>query len=111
MTESQFKKAVEIVKSLPEDGPTKPTADDKLFVRTPAPSRCVRISEPLSSSISTINKVGNFHVMIYAISKTHIATVGDVNIPSPGYFDFVGKEKWLVDLLCQVMISSKSSLI
>lgn len=96
MSESQFNKAVEIVKALPEDGPTKPTADDKLFVRTPAPSRRIRISDPLSSSISTLSKVRNFRVMIYATSKTHIATVGDVNIVSPGYFDFVGKEKWSV---------------
>jgi hypothetical protein len=111
MTESQFKKAVEIVKSLPKDGPTQPTSEDQLFVRTPAPSRRMRISEPLSSSISTLNKVEKFHVMIYATSKTHIATVGDINTSRPGMFDYVGKTKWLVDLLCQVMISSRSSLI
>lgn len=35
MSETQFNKAVEIVKSLPKDGPIKPSVDDQLFVRTP----------------------------------------------------------------------------
>ncbi|KAF8740080.1 hypothetical protein AX14_008715 [Amanita brunnescens Koide BX004] len=30
MSESQFKKAVEIVQSLPKDGPVKPSSDDQL---------------------------------------------------------------------------------
>ncbi|KAK0485236.1 acyl-CoA-binding protein [Armillaria novae-zelandiae] len=31
MSEAQFKKAVEIVQSLPKDGPVKPTQDEQLF--------------------------------------------------------------------------------
>lgn len=33
MSESQFKKAVEIVGALPPDGAVKPSDDDKLYVR------------------------------------------------------------------------------
>ena len=32
-SEAQFKKAAEIIQSLPKDGPVKPTTEDQLFVR------------------------------------------------------------------------------
>ena len=32
-SEAQFNKAAEIIKSLPEDGPVKPSTEDKLTVR------------------------------------------------------------------------------
>ena len=37
MSEAQFQKAVEIIQSLPKDGPIKPTQDDQLHVRTHHP--------------------------------------------------------------------------
>ena len=33
MSESKFNKAVEIIGSLPKEGPIKPTQDDQLYVR------------------------------------------------------------------------------
>ena len=35
MSKGKFEKAVEIVQSLPKDGPIKPSLDDQLYVRTP----------------------------------------------------------------------------
>lgn len=35
MSEAKFQKAVEVVQSLPKDGPIKPSQDDQLFVRAP----------------------------------------------------------------------------
>ena len=32
MSEAKFKKAAEIIQSLPKDGPIKPSQDDQLFV-------------------------------------------------------------------------------
>ena len=32
MSEAKFNKAVEIIQSLPADGPIKPTSDDQLYV-------------------------------------------------------------------------------
>ena len=34
-SETQFKKAAEIVQSLPKDGPIQPSQSDQLYVRTP----------------------------------------------------------------------------
>lgn len=48
--------------------------------------------------------------MIYAPFKAHIVTVGDVNITRPGFMDFVGKQKWLVDLLCQISFKADRRL-
>ncbi|KJE05036.1 long-chain fatty acid transporter, partial [Cryptococcus gattii NT-10] len=63
-TKAQFDKAVAIVKGLPEDGPVKPTQEDKLAV-----------SPYASSPLTTANE-------------------GDVSGPAPGMFDFVGKAKY-----------------
>ena len=47
MSEAQFKKAVEIVGSLPKDGPVKPTTDDQLYVCLSASPPSI-LSFPLS---------------------------------------------------------------
>ena len=39
MSKSKFDKAVEIVQSLPKDGPIKPSQDDQLYVRAVSRSR------------------------------------------------------------------------
>jgi hypothetical protein len=45
MSESKFKKAVEIVQNLPKEGPLQPTSDDKLYVSLVLSSPVVHITD------------------------------------------------------------------
>lgn len=69
MSKGKFEKAVEIIRSLPKEGPIQPSQDDQLYVRTPF---FFRVVHPIwvnmfalttldvstrRSSILTINKV------------------------------------------------------
>jgi hypothetical protein len=120
MSKAKFEKAVEIVRSLPKEGPIQPTQDDQLYVRTPF---FFRVVHPIwvnmfalttldaytrRSSILTINKVrvrGTITGVLqpHFLASLNLASEGDVNIPRPGMLDFTGKAKW-----CAFPIASRS---
>jgi hypothetical protein len=53
MSEAKFNKAVEIVQSLPKEGPIQPTQDDQLYVRTPIFFSPPYLSQTRSFTVTT----------------------------------------------------------
>lgn len=111
MSKEKFDKAVEIVKSLPKEGPIQPTQDEQLYVihavfsymhlilgltttsfsPTPAPPPLVLLL--LQTRWVRKAQSGGIRTSFFRKSS-NLATVGDVDIPRPGLFDFTGKAKW-----------------
>lgn len=93
-TEAQFQKAADIIKSLPEDGPVKPTQEDQLYVSN---SRMYDRSYFMLASVLQLLQARSVAGLI-TLSGHHrrssVATIGDNTTPAPGMFDFKGKAKW-----------------
>ena len=59
MSQTKFEKAVEIVQSLPKDGPIKPTQDDQLYVSSHLPPRPFFDSMDLTPFLTVENSSTN----------------------------------------------------
>jgi hypothetical protein len=100
MSEAQFKKAAEIIQSLPKDGKIKPTTDDQLYVcRLTWDWSLGRRLMNRCSSTGTTSKVRPLLQYVLIVMRDwwfNVATIGDNNTTRPGLLDFTGKAKWSV---------------
>ena len=76
MSEAKFNKAVEIIQSLPKDGPIQPTQEDQLYVRNPFFSLSNRPPPPILISPHPPPPTCSFTVITSKVCVVHGAIAG-----------------------------------